>query len=51
MSKNITTASTTKHVNIRCKYVNEYVEDGLIKIIFLKSQKNDSDVTLKHLSG
>ena len=34
---NITTVSCIKHVNIRYKYVNEYVKDGIVKIIVVKS--------------
>eukprot|EP00956_Cyclotella_meneghiniana_P000877 scaffold1009_cov67-Cyclotella_meneghiniana.AAC.1 len=38
MSKNISTSNRTKHVDIRTKYVNEYVEDGIIKN-YLRSVK------------
>lgn len=51
MSKNITTSNRTKHVDIRTKYVNEYVEDGILKIIFVKSEDNDSDIMTKNLGG
>jgi len=37
------------YVDIRYKYVNEYVEDGVIKIIFVKSGDNDSDIMTKNL--
>ena len=33
------TVTSTKHVDIRYKYVNEYVEDGIVKILFMKSEK------------
>lgn len=53
MSKNITTTSPSKHIDICTKYVNEYVEDGVLKlkIIFIKSQDNDSDIMTKTLIG
>ncbi len=51
MSKNISTSNRTKHVDIRTKYVNEYVEDGIIKIIFVQSGNNDSDIMTKNVSG
>ena len=51
MSKNISTSNRTKHVDIRTKYVNEYVEDGIIKIIFVQSSDNDSDIMTKNVSG
>ena len=51
MSKNITTTGPTKHVDIRFKYVNEYVDEGIVKIIFVRSNKNDSDIFTKNLGG
>ena len=48
MSKNVTTTSRTKHVDIRSKYVREYAEDGIIKIVFVKSEDNDSDIMTKN---
>ena len=51
MSKNISTSNRTKHVDIRTKYVNEYVEDGIIKIIFVQSGDNDSDIMTKNVNG
>ena len=35
MANNITTMSLNKHADIRHKYVNEYIEDRIIKIIFV----------------
>ena len=34
MASNITNTCHTKHVDIWYKYVNKYVEDGAVKIIF-----------------
>ena len=36
MERNTTTISCTKHVDVRYKYLNEYVEDGIVKIVFLR---------------
>ena len=49
MSKNITTTKRTKHVDVRFKYVNEYVKEGIVQIIFVRSNKNDSDIFTKNL--
>ncbi len=49
MSKNVTTTTRTKHVDVRYKYVNEYVEDGIVKVIFVKSEENEADVFTKNL--
>ena len=35
----------------RYKYVNEYVDDGAVKIIFIKSADNDSNILTKNLSA
>ena len=35
MASNITTISCTKHVDIRHKYVNDYVEVDVVKIVFV----------------
>ena len=51
MASNITTTCHTKHVDIWYKYVNEYVEDEIVKIIFVKSAENDSYILTKNLSA
>ena len=42
-ANNITTKSHSKHMAIRYKYVN-YVQDGVIKIIFVESAESDSNI-------
>ena len=42
MTGNIGATSCTKHGDARYKYVNVYVEDGIIKVVFAKSAENDS---------
>ena len=51
MSKNINTSSRTKHVDVRTKYVNEYVENGTVKIKFVTNNENIADIMTKNLSG
>ena len=48
LASNITTTSHTKHMDIRYKYVNECVEYGVVKIIFVKTAENDSDILTKN---
>ena len=31
--------------------MNEYVKDGVVKIVFVKSADNDSDILTKNLSA
>ena len=35
MASNVTTTCCTKHVDIRCKHINEYVKDKVVKIVFV----------------
>jgi len=51
VGKNVTTTARTKHVNIRTKYVRKYVDDGIVKIIFVKSADNVSDIMTKNVPG
>jgi len=40
----------TKHVDTRTHFVRNYVENGTIKIIFIRSEDNDADVFTKNKS-
>ena len=51
MASNISTTCYTKHMDIRYKYVNQYVEDGIVKIIFAKSADYDRDILTNNLSA
>ena len=41
----------TKHVDIRHHYVRQYVEDGTVKIIFVRSEENSADTYTKNTTG
>ena len=47
MASNIIATSHTKHLDIRFKYVNEYVENRVVKILF-KYAENDSNIFTKN---
>ena len=51
MASNIRTTFCTKHVDIQYKHVNGYVKDRMVKIIFVKSADNDSNILTKKLSA
>jgi hypothetical protein len=40
----------TKHVDIRYHYVRELVIDGIVKVIFVKTKENDSDIFTKNVN-
>ena len=48
MSKIINTMGLSKHIGVRAKCVNEYVEDGVLKIVYDKSEENDADIFTKN---
>ena len=49
MTGNVTAKSSIKHVNTRYKYVNKYTEDGRVKIVFVKSIPNYSNILIINL--
>lgn len=51
MSENASATARTKHVDIRSKYVREYAVNGVLKIIFVRSDKNDTDIMTKNLGS
>ena len=44
-----TSQSCTKHVDICYHFVREYIEDGLVQIVFVKSKDNIADICMKNL--
>jgi hypothetical protein len=51
MSENASATSRTRHVDARYHFVREYIEDGNIKIIFVKSIDNKADPFTKNVSS
>lgn len=47
MAWNITATSCTKHLEIR--FVKEYIEDEIHKILFVKSVEKNSDILMMNL--
>ena len=43
MSENASTNQRTRHVDIRCKFVREFIKDKFLKISFVKMADNVSD--------
>ena len=50
MSENVTATQRTKHIDVRYQYVREFIEEGFIKIIFVKSEYNKSTMFTKNVS-
>jgi hypothetical protein len=51
MSENASTSSRTRHVDIQYHFVREFVEEGFIRIVFVRSEANLSDEFTKNVSG
>jgi hypothetical protein len=51
MAENATATVRTKHVNARYHFVREYVESGFLKVVFVNSKENKSDIFTKNVSG
>jgi len=51
MAENVSTSGRTKHVDIRYHYVREFIEDGFIRIVFVRTKLNKADMFTKNVVG
>ncbi len=51
LAKNYTTSQRTKHVDTQYHFVREYIEDGILKVVFVRSEDNDADIFTKNTGG
>ena len=49
MGENIAISDRTKHIDVRHKFVNEMVDNKIIKIEFVRTAENDADLFTKNL--
>jgi hypothetical protein len=49
MFENALTGFRTRHVDTCYQFVREFIEDGFIKIEFVRSAENDSDLFTKNV--
>jgi hypothetical protein len=50
LANNFSVSQKTKHIDIRAHFIWEYIEDGILKLVFIRSEDNDSDIFTKNLS-
>ena len=50
MAENVSTSVRTRHVDTRYHFVREMIEDGFIKIIFVRTVHNDADLFTKNVN-
>ena len=48
LSYNAKTSQRTRHIDIKDHFIREYVDQGIVKIIFVKSEDNVSDTWTKN---
>jgi len=51
LANNLTTADSSKHIDVRNKFIHEYVDSGFIKILYVPTAENDADLWTKNVSG
>ena len=44
MANNETLGQRTKHIQTRYHFTREYVQDGILKIVYVLSENNDADI-------
>ena len=48
LAYNPSLSQRTKHMDCRMHYVREFCEEGFLKVIFVSSENNDSDICTKN---
>ena len=51
MTQNLTSSDRTCHMDTRWHYVNDFQEDGFIRVQFVRSEDNPSDLETKNVTG
>ena len=51
LAENAAVSQRTKHIDLRTKFLTNYIEDGFIQIVFVKSGENLSDFLTKNVSS
>ena len=50
LANNFTTGPRTKHIDIRAHFVRELIINGILKVVFVKSEDNATDIFTKNVS-
>ena len=45
------TGQRTKHIDIRYHFVREFIDEGIVKIVFVSTKNNDADVFTKNVTS
>ena len=50
LCNNFSTSQRTKHIDIRQHFVRGYIEDDILKVVFVRSEDNDADMFTKNVT-
>ena len=50
IANNYTTGQRTKHIDVRAHFVREYIEDDILKVVFVRTDDNKADIYTKNTS-
>jgi hypothetical protein len=50
LSNNHTTSQRTRHIDTGYHFVREFIEDNIIKIVFVRSEENEADIFTKNMA-
>jgi len=48
LANNYATSQRTKHIDIRAHFLREFIKDGILKVVFIRSEENDADIFTKN---
>lgn len=49
LAQNHSVSQRTRHIDVRYHFVRNYIENGIVKINFVRSEENDADLFTKNL--
>ena len=49
LGNNAKLSQRTKHIDVNHHFVREYIEKGLIKIVFVRSEEKEADIWTKNV--
>ena len=49
LASNAKVSNRTKHIDLKTHFVREYIDKGVVKIVFIRSAENDSDIWTKNV--
>ena len=50
LANNAKVSSRTKHIQLKTHFIREYVDQNIVKVVFVRSLENDSDIWTKNTS-